>query len=106
MTVLSASLPPLKYSTTRLRRDCPCAMARSERKRGAANPTVNAETPPRTKSRLVMDMPRRLLNQLILARPQDQVDHARPFDQELTVRTRPGAAGAQVIEQRPARRRV
>ena len=54
--LLSASLPPLRYSTTRLRRLCPCAAARSERNAGAANPTVKAATPPRTNSRLLIGM--------------------------------------------------
>jgi hypothetical protein len=56
MSVLSPSLPPLKYSTTRLRRERPWARAMSVRNEGAAKPTVNAATPPRTKSRLFIAM--------------------------------------------------
>ena len=54
--MLSPSLPPLRYSTTRLRRERPCALAMSVRNDGAAKPSVNADTPPRTKSRLVIAM--------------------------------------------------
>jgi hypothetical protein len=54
--MLSESFPPLRYNTTRFRRERPCARARSERKAGAAKLIVNAATPPRTNSRLVMGM--------------------------------------------------
>ena len=52
MSVLSASFPPARNSTTKLRPDAPWARARSVRNAGAANPTVNADIPLRTKGRL------------------------------------------------------
>src|SRR5579859_6468837 len=97
ITVLSASLPPLRYSTTRLRRELPCASARSDRNRGAVKPTVKAVTPPRTNARLVIVM--RLLHQLVLARSDDQMDEPGGLGHELRVGAGPGAPRVQVIDE-------
>src|SRR5438045_7199924 len=100
--MLSASLPPLRYSTTRLRRVLPCARAMSVRKAGAAKVTVKAATPPRTNSRLVMGMID-VLHELVVAGSDDQVREARGLDEELRIRAGPGAARARVIDERLGR---
>src|SRR4029453_7973892 len=99
--MLSPSLPPLRYKTTRLRRAVPWARARSERKAGAAKLKVNAETPPRMNSRRVNAMT--LLNQLIFAGPDDQVRDAGGLGRELRVGTGPRGAGARVVDERVVR---
>src|SRR6186997_2939116 len=83
MTVLSESLPPLRYTTTRLRDGTPCANAMSHSICGAANPNVNAVTPPLTNCRrekfmivpdcLLACLPVGLSIELVLARSHDQV---------------------------------
>src|SRR5436190_3925816 len=100
--MLSASLPPLRYRTTRLRRALPCASARSERNAGAAKLKVNAETPPRMNSRRVNGMAG-LLNELVFAGPGDEVRDARGLGRELRIRSGPRPAGARVIDQRVVR---
>src|SRR5512144_1178385 len=99
MSVLSASFPPLRYSTTRLRRARPCARAMSERNAGAAKVTVKAATPPRTNSRLVMGM-LDVLHELVVAGSDDQVRQPRSLHEELRVRTGPRTARPRVIDER------
>ena len=52
ITVLSESLPPERYTTTRLRDGTPWAKAMSHNTCGAAKPKVKAVTPPLTNCRL------------------------------------------------------
>src|SRR6185437_14990497 len=94
-----ASLPPLRYRTTRLRRALPCARAMSDRKAGAAKVTVKAATPPRTNSRLVMGM-FDVLHELVVAGADDQVRESRRLHEELRIRAGPRAAGARVVDER------
>src|SRR5215204_5359771 len=102
MTVFSASLPPERYSTTRLRDRAPWARAMSARNDGAVKLTVNAATPPRMKSRreMAITFP---LHQLIFGRPDDESGQAGGFDGQLRIRSGPCTAGVQVLEQRVER---
>src|SRR5215218_5652955 len=99
MSVLSASLPPLRYRTTRLRRARPCARARSDRNAGAAKLTVKAATPPRTNSRLVIAMGN-ALHQLVIARSDNQVSETRGLDQQLRIGPGPCTAGTRIVRER------
>src|SRR6266545_4166984 len=129
INMLSASLPPLRYRTTRLRRDEPCARARSERNAGAAKLKVNAATPPRMNSRRATPggfappaPPTRSLagsqhpawltrcarsffisHQLVFTGSDNEVRQPRGFRRELGVRPRPRPAGARVVDQRVIR---
>src|SRR5688572_17786342 len=97
--MLRASLPPLRYSTTRLRRVLPCARARSDKNAGAARPTVKAATPLWMNCRRVARMAT-VLHELVRAGPDDQVHEAGGLVGELRVRARPCASGTDVVEQR------
>src|SRR5262245_35688138 len=99
MTVLSASLPPLKYRMTRFRRLAPCARARSEMKAGAAHVIVNAETPPRMKSLRVV-FTGGSSRELVVGGPGKQMHGAAGLVGQLCIRTGPRAAGANVIDER------
>src|SRR6188474_3021156 len=116
MTVLSESLPPLRYTTTRLRDGTPCANAMSHSICGAANPNVNAVTPPLTNCRRekFMTDPVRLLARwpvgllacwpvglikLVLARSHDQVRESGNALLELRIGAGP-RRGSQVLGQR------
>src|SRR6266536_4116747 len=92
--MLSESLPPLRYSTTRLRPVADCARARSLRKSGAAKVTVNAATPPCTNCRRVIFICDLL--QLIFRRSDDEVHEARHFVTKLCIVARPRSGRAQV----------
>src|SRR5262245_53212780 len=97
--MLSASLPPARYSTTSVRLRAPWARARSERNAGAANPTVKAATPSRMNSRRVNFISPRS-HELVVARSGEQVEYARGLHGELPIIAGPCPAGADVVEQR------
>src|SRR5215210_6769727 len=99
MSVLSASLPPLRYSTTKFRRPRPCARARSDRNAGAAKLTVKAATPPRTNSRLVIAMGN-VLHELVIARSDNQVRETCGLDQQLRIGPGPCATCTRVVCER------
>src|SRR4051812_19979958 len=95
--MLSASLPPERYKTTRFRLFAPCARARSQRKSGAAKVTVNAAAPLVTNCRLVIFMTGS--HELVLGRPRDQVNERGRLCQQLRVASGPRAGRAEVARQ-------
>src|SRR3954471_13901237 len=95
--MLSASLPPERYKTTRFMLCAPCARARSHRKSGAAKVTVNAAAPLVTNCRLVTFM--RGSHELIFGQPGDQVDERGRLRQQLRVAPRPRAGGSQIARE-------
>src|SRR5262252_7051241 len=94
--MLSASLPPPRYRTTKLRVCVPCARARSDRNSGAANVTVNAATPPFTNCRLVIFI---TSAELIFRRAGQQVGQPGRLRLQLRVAAGPRSGRAQVIRQ-------
>src|SRR5438132_13952799 len=106
--MLSASLPPLRYRTTRLRVCDPCARARSHRNSGAEKVTVNAATPPLTNWRLVISTlipnPQSAIrnpqsNELILRRSGDEMYEPRCLRLNLRVVPRPCTGRLQICQQ-------
>src|SRR6185295_8383705 len=82
---------------TRLRDCAPWASAKSLRNAGAANPNVNAETPPRMNSRreTAMCVLRSRLDELILGGADNQPRQTVAFRLQLRIRSRPRTTGLQ-----------